>query len=491
MIYQGYGNYCGPWWSDGEVQSSVVGSRLPIDALDAECQKHDAEYATGGDLLTADFNFAKKTISMGPRGFLFGGIVGLQYAGREVKNKLSNSFHSINNIMGSSKPVVNNNKNQTQKGASFKAPKKRNAQSRERSQMAREDRDIGGMQVSAPSAISSVLTSIPTRTKSIPNGTTVSGREFISTVEGNGVTTFGVGKSALLAPGYFYGGVLGQMSRAYQFYRWTKLIVHYIPKVSTSTAGQVVICSQDNITEPFLCPEATTMLQRAMVSGNGVMTPVWMPIRMVIQTDSTKRYIDATTNADVNSNVFAELQVMSQSSVGGNLGYLWLEYSIELTHPMLQPHLTTLPFATGPGQRAVFLDSSSVAVATSPVSLSDVGGVLVAQPNGTVYRAVLDLQASTPGTGATFATAWDVTTLRRANASSFSSVTAILNIVGGTTIYLAVYGSTVTLHTSLESAIGGLSSGQVVYRSATTTAGTWVFDVATVRTGNVQLTTVQ
>jgi len=490
MTYQGYGNYCGPWWSDGEVQTSVVGESQPIDALDAECQKHDAEYATGGDLLTADFNFAKKTVTMGPRGILFGSLVGLQYAGREVKNTLSKSF-SIASNMGSFRPTVKSNNNQIQKGASFKAPKRKSSQSRERAQMAREDHNVGGVQVSAPSAISSVLTSIPTKTKSIPNGTNVTGREFISTVEGSGVATFGVGKSALLAPGYFYGGVLGQLARAYQFYKWNKLIVHYIPKVSTSTAGQVVICSQDNISEPFLCPESTTMLQRAMVSGNGVMTPVWMPIRMVIQTDSTKRYIDATTNADINSNVFAELQVMTQSSVGGNLGYLWLEYSVELTHPMLQPHLTTLPFLTGPGQRAVFVDSAAVTIATSPVALTDVSGALVSQPNGTVYRAVLDIQASSPGAGATFSTAWDVTTLRRANTSSFSSVTSILNIVGGLTLYLAVYGSTVTLHTSLESAIGGLSSGQIVYRSATTTVGTWAFDVATVRTGSAILPTVQ
>lgn len=41
-----HGNYVGPYWSDGKVQSSVVwGNREPTDALDDLARKHDAAYA--------------------------------------------------------------------------------------------------------------------------------------------------------------------------------------------------------------------------------------------------------------------------------------------------------------------------------------------------------------------------------------------------------------------------------------------------------------
>lgn len=496
-FYQGYGNYCGPWWSDGKIQTSVIGNTVPIDELDSLCMTHDAAHYEGTDLQSADYEFATRAITMGPYGAAFGSAVAIQYAGRGVKNQLSKSFSSLRNIMGSSKAPKNKPINQTQKGGSFRgSPLKRKAGNAmaERVLMSMEDRNvnsIGGVQVSAPTSISSVLTAMPTKTRSIQNGVIVSGREFISTVEGNGVSTFGVGKSALLAPAYFYGGVLGQLARAYQFYKWTHLVVHYIPKVSTGTSGQVVICSQDNITEPFMCPEASTMLQRAMVSGNGVMTPAWMPAKMMIQTDNVKRYVDATTNIDINSNIFAELQVLTQVGTSQNLGYLWLEYIVELTHPMLQPHLTTLPYFTGPGQRYIFNDATAINAPDAPVLLVDTTGSLVLQPNGTIFRAVLDIQGSTPGVGTTFANAWNVTTLRRTTNTTFASALSNMPIVGGMTFYLAACGPSFTIHTSLESATGGLTSGEVVQRSASTAVGSWEFDIALVRSGVAILPTVQ
>lgn len=44
--FWGHGNYVGPYWSDGKVQSSVVwGNKEPTDALDNLARQHDAAYA--------------------------------------------------------------------------------------------------------------------------------------------------------------------------------------------------------------------------------------------------------------------------------------------------------------------------------------------------------------------------------------------------------------------------------------------------------------
>jgi len=44
--FWGHGNYVGPFWSDGKIQSSVEwGSKKPTDEFDALAQQHDAAYA--------------------------------------------------------------------------------------------------------------------------------------------------------------------------------------------------------------------------------------------------------------------------------------------------------------------------------------------------------------------------------------------------------------------------------------------------------------
>ncbi len=72
-------NYCGMYYSDGKIQSSVAnGSTLPIDDLDNACRDHDTAYALAendDDLDVADDKFYKTTNSLGIRGKAYGRIV--------------------------------------------------------------------------------------------------------------------------------------------------------------------------------------------------------------------------------------------------------------------------------------------------------------------------------------------------------------------------------------------------------------------------------
>lgn len=60
-----YGNYCGPYWSDGAFQTSVVGTTEPTDEFDETCMRHDAQYALAGDLELADFTFFRENVGRG------------------------------------------------------------------------------------------------------------------------------------------------------------------------------------------------------------------------------------------------------------------------------------------------------------------------------------------------------------------------------------------------------------------------------------------
>lgn len=71
-------NYCGPYWSNGKFQSSVVGDVPPVNALDASCWRHDADYARAtnmDDFIAADNKFYLATRSQGFRGQLYGNLV--------------------------------------------------------------------------------------------------------------------------------------------------------------------------------------------------------------------------------------------------------------------------------------------------------------------------------------------------------------------------------------------------------------------------------
>jgi len=71
-------NYCGPYWSDGEFQSSVVGNEPGVDDLDEACRAHDAAYATSSSLLdleAADNKFYNDTKELGVKGRIYGSVV--------------------------------------------------------------------------------------------------------------------------------------------------------------------------------------------------------------------------------------------------------------------------------------------------------------------------------------------------------------------------------------------------------------------------------
>jgi hypothetical protein len=93
-------NYCGMYWSDGKLQSSVAsGSKQPVSELDAACQQHDSEYANAendGELNVADTKFYNNTSHLGLRGSLYGNLV--YYGNKVLRFKpLSRMGNALNN----------------------------------------------------------------------------------------------------------------------------------------------------------------------------------------------------------------------------------------------------------------------------------------------------------------------------------------------------------------------------------------------------------
>lgn len=107
---RGHGNWCGPNYSGGEFQGSVINNVVAIDGLDSQCKVHDGEYATNGtNLAKADMKFAIGSILEGgkaairgdfktaAKGLVFGGLVGAQGIAR------STGLMSMRNVLAQSK----------------------------------------------------------------------------------------------------------------------------------------------------------------------------------------------------------------------------------------------------------------------------------------------------------------------------------------------------------------------------------------------------
>lgn len=94
-VYDPTTNYCGPGYSDGKVQGSVIGGSLPTSDLDSACHMHDAQYAmANGNTDMMDHADAKfydrlsgannKSHFMDPRPFVYKNLV---YYGNKILRK--------------------------------------------------------------------------------------------------------------------------------------------------------------------------------------------------------------------------------------------------------------------------------------------------------------------------------------------------------------------------------------------------------------------
>jgi hypothetical protein len=470
MSFPYHGNWCGPGWSDGRNVPSTHGFAPAIDEFDETCRQHDFALSGGRSDLRADLKFARLNVGRGAKRT----VAAVAVLGRALVDQLSAvNKNATQHLETMTKPALRGTAKQQPRNTRNPTPHNRS--------------------VAAPVAIGSMVRAVKTQHIQTKNGAILRGTDFLSPVEGNGVTTFGLGKSALLSPAYFLSTFLGNMARSFEKYRWNKLRVHYVPKVATSAAGQIVLCSSHSVSEPCLQGEAGTFLQRAMSQGNAAMGPLWMENFIDIDVKKTFYMVDPTTTSDPDDAVAEELQVYTQTAVAGQVGYLYAEYEIEFSELTYQPHAAILPLSTGPGLRATLTEQNAVNAINDDWALIDPAGTLGlgTTNNGTIFRAVLDIQGSAIFTGGTFSAGLGTTLYSHTTTAAITAAVSPMPLVGGLTIYLVVSGSLLYAYSSLESAVSGAGSGQLAHRLASTAVGSYNFDVAIVRIGMALLPTVQ
>lgn len=483
MSFRLHGNYCGPGWSAGKWQTSVVSDVKPTDAFDATCKEHDAAYATGEDLRSADLRFARQNIlSLNPLQVFAGVGVGLQGLGRTIGvlpshagGEISDSttipteekFQPVekfempvsksirrrrNKILAKIEQVgqtINNQRSPTMEVVN-----------RQRSRLARA---FAPVQVTpAPVSIGNTLTASQPRIVATRNGARVMCREFLTVVKNPlASSSYQVAAIAPLHPMYYNGTVMANTARGYSLYRFNKVVVHFVTRQSTAQAGEVVLAYSENVLEPLENGNGANFLSRVMTKGSAIIGPVWQNHTMNVVTDTKFRKVDAFNAADFNDNIAGEIQAYSQALTTDDLGYLIIDYDLEFQTTMFTPHGSSLPL---PGAGAyVNINVNTATTALGGAVFSNLVGFPATQ-YGTIYRFVLDADNSlfglrNKGTCLSYSTEYETAAGTETKAGSS------LIVDDGAVFYVVTVQGLAILYTSIEAALTGSGSGQVLWRN--------------------------
>ncbi len=506
-----HGNYCGPGWSAGAYQQSVKSGIRAIDPFDTSCKTHDAAYATPGeDLATADLRFAGENIGTDPKRLAAGLLVGGQgllrltgFLGRDNHHQVIRSFQVENPTIIGGPKTTENTKEMAKKSTFAKAIKraavryslenptprvdprdmavlerevaevKKRVKSKAGNALRSLRRGFGKVAVSAaPVSLGTSITAVRPQTRTTSNGVVVVGREFFGSVVQTNNVNWQVACLNPVHPAYYPASVMGNTARMYQYFRFKRLVVHFVTKEPTSNGAEIAMVYSPNMLEPAEDGTASQFLPRVMTKGHAVLGPIWQNHSMDVPCDGKFRKIDAfNAGVNINDNVAGEVQVYLLGTADRVAGYLLADYELEFSETMITPHMSQIPMSFGSGgQYSLTLPANPTVGNAVVFSSSSVLGSSVGQ----IYRWIISADESTFGSGTTSENAFIVRTLYSQVGITASAGSADLQLKDGMQLFVVTLSGGSVLYTSLEGAIAGNSSQQVFVRTQNTAPTTLV-----------------
>lgn len=456
-----HGNYCGPGWSNGKRQSSVIGDTPPVDDFDATCMLHDATYATSQEpsvLTRADYEFAKSNLaSLNPKRMIAGALVGLQGLLRGNDSNIATNQTKMTNLRGSTAKRPKTNKQTSNAGARIST---------------------------VPASYGFSLKMTPPKVRRNGDTAHVTGSDFAGSCYTTNTAFYQPAASIFLNPAYFQNAMLGSMARAYEKFRFVKATVHYIPSVPTSTQGQLVMCSTRTVKEPFFDGASSTFLSRALSQGNALATPLWKEAGLDVPCSGEWSIVDALIDSDLDDCIQEEVQCYATSDYTGVAGIFMLHYEVEFKDPLYTYHPTLIPVPIGNGAITTAADNSAVNAVGDAIALTQLTGPNWGSNNGAVFRLVFRQEASTIPTPPA---AWGLV----ANIQDTAATTSVavgthqINVAlnTGSVLYGKLINGSMYLYSDYDTAVAGALAGILNYRVATTAGGVWAFHIHMVRMG--------
>jgi hypothetical protein len=466
-----HGNYCGPYWSAGKFQTSVISDVEATDEFDETCRIHDAAYALSEDLYEADLDFYRNNIGNGLLRTGAAIAVGAQALLRgSNKPQLYNTMTNNNSLRGASttrRTQTTSNKNTTNK------------------------RSIVPRPTAVPAAMGQVIRSRPPQIQRNGAGATIMGSDYGTNLYVSNTSSYEPCGSILLSPAYFSSSTLGNLARTYEKYRFKRVVIEYVPSVPTSTQGQLVLCSTRTVKEPFFNGATSNFLSKVLSQHNSLVTPLWQGASIEIPMNSEWSVVDPFIDMDLDDSISEEVQAYAFCDSSVTAGILLVHYEIEFRDPLFAYHSTNIPAALSNGSIGAFIDDSAVNATTDAIVLS---ASFITLDDGAILRMVFIPSRSVVPTGP--ANWGEVAKVQVSYANTSTTLTRTQHNIAmsaGTVLY-GFYSSingVISLYATLEHAKEGQITGSLNYRTATTAAGGWTFLIHNVSIGTRELVTVQ
>lgn len=446
-----HGNYCGPGWSGGKYQDSVVSDVPAIDEFDRTCKEHDEAYATNGDLLHADLSFAHRNFGKGVRRTAAAIAVGGQAAIRAIDKFIPTVYQVEKKMMlrGSSK----NNKAQSghvSKGISISA----------------RDNARGHFQtVSAPAAIGTVLRGNHTvQTKKSKD--TIVMETQICIGRPPAATQSAVPEMIglqYLSPVALGNDEVQNMTRVYQHFRITKASLSFRAVQATNVGGEViVIADSDPNYRPINTTGGTTFYQRALSTKHSLLTPTWMSEDMDLPVDSRLKVCDNANSTTLEEFTAGVVYIYSDATLSLT-GFFLVNLTIEFEGLRFNSRNLISGSLQGLGVRKTLTSGA-------PTTGADV----VLTGSGFTTGDIYALQVSATNVSFNIGTASTLWVL-----SSGSGT--IPYVIGGSSLIYARASSdtTLTIYSTYDSAVGGDTSDKFLYGVTGATGTTLALSVLT------------
>lgn len=314
-----HGNYCGPNWSAGLHQASVISDVPAIDEFDATCKEHDGAYALHGNLSAADQQFYKSNMWRGPKRTAAALAVKVQQLARD-------------NILNMTQPRLRGASNATKTTTTTTTTKAKGNVAHKPPQHTISTTNV-------PSAIGTSIRGSSTRTtKKTDSNIRMSasvciGRPGLSmqtlVPELNGLI--------VLNPVSLGSDEIQNMTRVYQHYRMHRATLHYRPIAGTSTAGETIIVSNsDPNYKPIDTSLNSSFYQRALSTNHSVLTPVWLPASMELAVDTGLKVCDNLNSSTLEDFCSGVVYTYSDGYTASG-GYFIIDVDIEFVGLRFNP----------------------------------------------------------------------------------------------------------------------------------------------------------
>lgn len=352
-----YGVYCGPYWSNGKFQKSVVGTLESLDDLDECCKQHDAGIARGS--IGADDTFISCAGATGAVGKIFG--LGVRLFGPE--SVLLGTNDRANTLGGEANLVATENMPRLRK---VKTDQTKSKQQGSRPQTT----------VVAPVGVATIKSTPAPKIAHVKNGMVVSHRTFIGAVSGS--TNYSV-SGWNCNPGLLSSFPwASRLATRFEKYRFKRLKYEYVSVVNTSTSGVVTMSFDFDPVDPL---PATKYIQAETVPCKE--SNVWVTFGMAVAVDSNWSFIrqGVVQNTDLKTydkGIFMVGTEYCPSSA--TIGELYVDYELELMHPT-EP-IAVSASITGLGSNAAPFTTNVVKGGSLPCEINQAGDGLTFITNG-------------------------------------------------------------------------------------------------------------